>query len=105
VTLIDGRGRALSEAHGQAQPEGNGLSFEEIAWGRVKETAAVARCRREIAAIEVQIRAGHPDLLGLCLGLKDWSLELKFLLATKTKEAAEAEPRRRLGTQSEGVRL
>jgi hypothetical protein len=33
----------------------------------------------EIAAIEVQIRAGHPDLPGLCLALSDWSAELRLL--------------------------
>ena len=31
----------------------------------------MARCRREIAAIEELIRSGHPDLQGLCLGLTD----------------------------------
>ena len=36
-------------------------------------------CRREIAAIEAQIRAGHPDLPGLCLALSDWSAELRLL--------------------------
>jgi hypothetical protein len=36
-------------------------------------------CRREIAAIETQIRAGHPDLQGLCLALSDWSAELRRL--------------------------
>jgi hypothetical protein len=33
----------------------------------------------EIAAIEAQIRAGHPDLQGLCLALSDWSAELRLL--------------------------
>jgi hypothetical protein len=37
----------------------------------------MARCRREIAAIEELIRSGHPDLQGLCLGLMDWSAELR----------------------------
>jgi hypothetical protein len=36
-------------------------------------------CRREIAAIEDQLRAGHPDLQGLCLALADWSAELRIL--------------------------
>jgi hypothetical protein len=39
----------------------------------------IARCRAEIAAIEAQIRAGHPDLQGLCRGLADWSCELRLL--------------------------
>lgn len=37
------------------------------------------RCRSEIAAAEAQIRAGHPDLQGLCLALADWSAELRLL--------------------------
>ena len=37
------------------------------------------RCRREIALIEDQLRAGHPDVHGLCLALADWSAELRIL--------------------------
>jgi hypothetical protein len=37
------------------------------------------RCRREIAGIEAEILAGHPDLSGLCLALSDWSAELRLL--------------------------
>ncbi|MGA2714163.1 MAG: hypothetical protein ABSG41_13735 [Bryobacteraceae bacterium] len=37
------------------------------------------RCLREIAAIENQLRAGHPDVQGLCLALADWSAELRIL--------------------------
>ena len=37
------------------------------------------RCRAEIAEIETQIRAGHPDLEGLCRALADWSGELRLL--------------------------
>ena len=33
----------------------------------------------EIAAIEAEIRAGHPDLQGLCLALSDWSGELRLI--------------------------
>lgn len=40
------------------------------------------RCRREIAEIEAQIRAGHQDLQGLCLALADWSAELRLLQAS-----------------------
>jgi hypothetical protein len=35
----------------------------------------MARCRREIAAAEAQLRGGHPDVGGLCLALSDWSEE------------------------------
>jgi hypothetical protein len=45
----------------------------------------IERCRREIAAIEDQIRAGHGDLPGLCLALADWSAELRMLLAERKK--------------------
>jgi len=48
------------------------------------------RCRREIAAIEREILAGHRDLEGLCLALSDWHAELSFL---------QNEKRRRVGTQ------
>jgi len=37
------------------------------------------RCHREITAIEAEIRAGNPDLAGLCLALSDWSAELRIL--------------------------
>jgi hypothetical protein len=39
----------------------------------------MARCRQEIAACETEIRAGHPDLEGLCRALMDWSGELRLL--------------------------
>ena len=37
------------------------------------------RCKREIAAIEAEIRAGNPDLPGLCLALSDSHAELRIL--------------------------
>lgn len=39
----------------------------------------IEQCQREIAAIEDQLRAGHPDVQGLCLALADWSAELRIL--------------------------
>lgn len=39
----------------------------------------IERCRREIAAIEAELLAGHPDLDGLLLALSDWSAELRIL--------------------------
>ena len=36
-------------------------------------------CRREIAEIQRELRAGHPDVQGLCLALADWSMELRIL--------------------------
>ncbi len=46
------------------------------------------RCRREIAAIEAEIRAGNPDLQGLCLALSDWSAELRILQNEERRQAA-----------------
>jgi hypothetical protein len=37
------------------------------------------RCRREIEAMETEIRAGNPDLQGLCLALADWSAERRLI--------------------------
>ena len=45
------------------------------------------RCRAEIAAVEAQIRAGHPDLPGLCLALADWSAELRLIQEESEQEA------------------
>ena len=49
------------------------------------------RCRREIACIEAQLRAGHPDLQGLLRALMDWHAELRLLQQEarhRRKEAA-----------------
>ena len=37
------------------------------------------RCDAEIAAIQRQLRNGHPDLEGLCRALADWSAERRIL--------------------------
>jgi hypothetical protein len=50
------------------------------------------RCLREIAAIEAEIRAGDPDLQGLCLALSDWHAELRIL---QDEERRQAETQRR----------
>jgi hypothetical protein len=54
----------------------------------------IERCRREIAAIEALICAGHPDLEGLCLALSDWSEELRLIEREVALEtgANEAKP-------------
>jgi hypothetical protein len=44
-----------------------------------EEEEPAERCRREIAAIEAELRAGHPDVAGLCLALSDWSAELRII--------------------------
>jgi hypothetical protein len=67
--------------------EGDGRTFDQIAGERLKEAAWIARCRREIAVIEAQLLAGHPDVQGLCMALSDWSQELRLLLAAQTKKS------------------
>jgi hypothetical protein len=46
------------------------------------------RCLQEIAMVEKQLRAGHPDVHGLCLALADWSTELR-ILETQQKKPPE----------------
>jgi hypothetical protein len=73
-----------------AQPRESGCDMDQdtvLAWvekgaaieRRFRVAAEIARCRQEIATIEAQIRAGHPDLLGLCRSLLDWNAELRLL--------------------------
>jgi hypothetical protein len=55
-----------------------------------QQRADMDRCRREIAALEAEIRAGNPDLRGLCLALSDWRAELRLLQgANETARFAE----------------
>ena len=68
----------------QATPEGDERTFDEIAEERTG-VAAIERCRREIAAIEDLLRAGHPDMDGLLLALADWSAELEMVRAQRKK--------------------
>jgi len=56
------------------------------------------RCKREIAAIENRLRAGHPDVQGLCLALADWSWELRILEAER-QEKPPGYIRRQTGTR------
>jgi hypothetical protein len=51
------------------------------------------RCRQEIAAIEDQIRDGHPDIQGLCLALADWHAELRLMEAEKPAAAGAGRAR------------
>jgi hypothetical protein len=39
----------------------------------------LARCTKEIAQVEAQLRAGHRDLEGLLLALLDWSRERQMI--------------------------
>jgi hypothetical protein len=54
------------------------------------------RCRREIAAIEAEIRAGNPDLPGLCLALSDWSAEVR-ILQREVRHAENSQQDREVG--------
>jgi hypothetical protein len=56
----------------------------------------VDRCREEIESAKRLLRAGHPDIEGLCLMLSDWSAELRLL-------EAEEDQRRESGDWRRGV--
>jgi len=65
----------------------------------------IEHCRREIAAIEALILAGHRDLAGLCLALSDWSGELR-ILESREAGAEDAEgptENRQIGTGARPV--
>jgi hypothetical protein len=55
------------------------------------------RCRREIAAIEAELRSGNPDVMGLLPGLADWHVELGILQNEKRRQAGT---RRRVTSES-----
>jgi hypothetical protein len=42
--------------------------------------AALARCDRELAEIDAQLRAGAGDVEGLLLGMADWYHEKQLIL-------------------------
>jgi hypothetical protein len=46
----------------------------------------IERCRREIMAMKEHLRAGHPEIHGLCLALADWSAELRILEGEQRQE-------------------
>jgi hypothetical protein len=52
--------------------------------------AAIERCRAEIAAVEVLLFGGHPDVEGLCMALSDWSAELRILQNERSKAHSES---------------
>lgn len=57
----------------------------------------IDRCRREIAAIEAALLAGHPDLDGLLLALSDWSAELRILQRGSSETHGRDSPDRAAG--------
>lgn len=52
----------------------------------------IERCRQEIAEIERQILAGHPDVAGLCLALHDWAQELRILQREGEQRVGQSTP-------------
>jgi hypothetical protein len=71
----------------------DGHRFHEIPICQPEPATSIERCRREISAIETMIRAGHPDLPGLCLALSDWWAELRMIeqeMGLRATEAAAA---------------
>jgi len=55
--------------------------------------AEIERCLREIAAIEAELLAGSPEVMGLLLGFADWHCELRLL---QNEERRQAGTRRRV---------
>jgi hypothetical protein len=54
--------------------------------------------------LEDQIRAGHPDLHGLCLALADWSAELRLIekeAGQKVEKPAAAEAGRAIAGRAD----
>ena len=47
------------------------------------------RCRQEIAGIEDQLCAGHPDVQGLCQALRDWHEELRLIQLGRERDRKE----------------
>ena len=61
----------------------------------------IERCHREVAAIEAELLAGHPDVEGLCLALSDWSAELAD--HCQNEERRQEQTRRRGVSELEGL--
>ena len=59
------------------------MAMEEASTTSAQSASRLQRdidhCRRQIVEIERELLAGNPDVHGLCLGLKDWSAELRIL--------------------------
>ena len=55
--------------------------------------AETARCERELAEHTALLRAGHPDVAGLCRALVDWSQEIRLLQKEKAREPLKSDAR------------
>ena len=75
--VIVSRWRKVTDMKGLLSRDGR--TFRRLEQEQAEAAAGIARCRREIAEIEASIRAGHPDVEGLCLALADWSAELRLI--------------------------
>ena len=67
----------------KAKLEGDGRTFEEIARGTAEGGAVNRSLPPGDRGRGIQLRAGHPDVEGLCLALVDWSAELRLLQASQ----------------------
>ena len=67
-----------------AQPK---FSLREIVFAFLLGSQFKFFLRAEIAAVDAQMRAGHPGLKGLCLRLSDWSRELRLIQKESELEA------------------
>jgi hypothetical protein len=62
----------------------------------------MAQCRAEVAAVEALLRAGHPDVAGLCLALSDWSAELRILERERERSSiSDSDPHNRAGVRTD----
>ena len=73
------------------------LPRSEAQWRR-----EVDRCRAEIADAERLLRNGHPDIVGLCLALSDWSAELRILEGKRERAfVSDSDPGNRAGVRTD----
>ena len=78
----------------EASPQ---LLENETPWRR-----EIDRCRAEIASAERLLRAGHPDVAGLCLALSDWSAELRILEGELERAlVSDSDPGNRAGIRTD----
>jgi hypothetical protein len=49
----------------------------------------MGRCRAEVDEAKRLLRAGHPDVEGLCLMLSDWSAELRLLEEEERRQSED----------------
>ncbi len=91
-SLLDGSQSDDDDARGHLAPAGGdcragiflmAVDRKPYVVDRPKSAARFLLCRREIAEVEADLRAGHPDLQGLRRALVAWSAELRLLAAAQ----------------------